>query len=125
VVGFLFSSFFFDGLFLDMTAPPTGLPLLENYLTDLKGDMPYLERLWQAAREGRDEEVKAIFEAKPTLDPNMINDVGDSALHIACEKDHAGVVSVLLRHPQISPDQRNGIGTPHSLWLVPQAASLS
>jgi len=67
---------------------------------------------WDAAFNGKVEEVKSIFRKNPSLNVNWRNERESAwtALHAACYSGHDSVVSILLAHPDINPNLKNSIG---------------
>ena len=62
------------------------------------------ERFWEAAKNGDAKEEEAILREVPTVDVNWGNELSFSwtALHVAAEKGHSAIVSMLLVHPNIN-----------------------
>ena len=61
------------------------------------------QQFYQAARDGKVEEVKKILRNHSNLNVNWRNseDFSRTALHRACANGHDSIVSVLLAHPDI------------------------
>jgi len=76
-----------------------------------------MEGLFEAARNGRVEEVEEILRTHPTLDVNRRNPrTGSSALHAACNWEHASVLAVLLAHPNIDVNFKSFRGWTPFMW---------
>ena len=61
---------------------------------------------WDAAGNGKVEEVKSILRNNPSLNVNWKNEERGAwtALVAACHNGHDSVVSILLAHPDIDPN---------------------
>ena len=70
------------------------------------------ETFWDAAKNGKVEEVKDILRKNPSLNVNWKNEgVGAyTTLFVACFHGHDSVVSILLAHPDIDPNLKNTSG---------------
>ena len=64
---------------------------------------------YDAAKNGKVEEVKDILRKNPALNVNWKN-FAYSALHAACYSGHDSVVSILLAHPDINPNLKQEEG---------------
>ena len=73
---------------------------------------------YDAARDGKVEELREILEDNPTLDVNWRNPelYNSTSLHRACNGGHDAVVSILLAHPGIDINARNDRGGTPWLW---------
>jgi len=67
---------------------------------------------YDAAKEGKEAEVKDILRKNPSLNVNWRNegDLAMTALYAACWSGHDSVVSILLAHPDIDPNLKNKNG---------------
>ena len=68
---------------------------------------------YDAAKEGKVEEVKDLLRKNPSLNVNWKNEeeLGTkTALYVACNNDRDSVVSILLAHPDIIPNLKNADG---------------
>jgi len=67
---------------------------------------------WEAAFNGKVEEVKDILRNNPSLNVNWKNEEWNAwtALYAACIDGHDSVVSILLAHPDINPDLKQEHG---------------
>ena len=73
---------------------------------------------WDAAGNGKVEEVKSILRNNPSLNVNWKNEERGAwtALVAACHNGHDSVVSILLAHPDIDPNLKDeGGNTPFML----------
>jgi len=70
------------------------------------------QKFYSAVGGGKVEEVKEILRSNPNLKVNWKNDKASdrTALIIACENGHDSVVSILLTHPDIDVNVKNGSG---------------
>jgi len=78
------------------------------------------EKFYQATKDGNVEEVKEILRNKPNLNVNWKNEkeyLGTTALNWACHNGHDSIVFILLAHPDIDVNKKNGYGsTP--FWIA-------
>jgi len=67
---------------------------------------------WDAAKDGKEQEVKDILRKNPSLNVNWKNEknYAVTALFAACFNGHDSVVSVLLAHPDIDPNLKQKDG---------------
>jgi len=67
---------------------------------------------FNAAYDGKVEEVKSILRKNPSLNVNWKNEGEDArtALYAACYNVHDSVVSILLAHPDIDPNLKTKDG---------------
>jgi len=70
------------------------------------------EKLYDAASQGRKDEVRRILVDCPDIDVNFAEETGgwSSALHIAVWRDDPIITSLLLAHPAIDPNVQDGAG---------------
>jgi len=70
------------------------------------------KEFYDAVNGGKVEEVKEILRSNPNLKINWKNEKDDdyTALIIACENGHDSIVRILLAHPDINVNVKNGSG---------------
>jgi len=79
------------------------------------------KEFYDAVNGGKVEEVKEILRSNPNLKVNWKNEKDNdyTALIIACENGHDSIVSILLAHPDINVNVKNGSGyTPFNIARV-------
>jgi len=79
------------------------------------------KEFYDAVNGGKVEEVKEILRSNPNLKINWKNEKDDdyTALIIACENGHDSIVRILLAHPDIDVNVKNGSGyTPFNIARV-------
>jgi len=64
--------------------------------------------IW-AARNGKKEMVEFLLHL-PDIDPNIQNDIGDTAFIVAAGFQHTDIQALLWQHPRIDTDIQNNIG---------------
>jgi len=81
--------------------------------------MDALQQLHDAVKSGADSLVRELLHDNPTLDVNWLDKLSQTFLHHACCNGHHVTISLLLAHPGIEPNRRNGNGdTPFALSCV-------
>ena len=68
------------------------------------------KKLYHAASGGRASEVSSLLRDNPGIDVNWANEYQWTPLHVASHKGHVEIVKLLLAHPDISVNLKNGSG---------------
>jgi len=74
------------------------------------------QKLFDAVRAGRVEEVREILEGNPTVDVNWNSSFGWGNLRTACCNSHEAIISLLLAHPAIDVNQKDTFGKTPLFW---------
>lgn len=64
------------------------------------------ENLRDAAYLGDLKKIKATFKQYPNLDPDAVDEYGQTALYIACKKNQEAVVNYLLAEVKANPNKQ-------------------
>ena len=68
-------------------------------------------KLWEAARDGRVEEVKEILRGHPSVNVNWGDGFGWTALHFSCARGHDYIFAILLAHARIDVNLKTNNGS--------------
>ena len=68
------------------------------------------EKLYDAAWNGKEEEVRKILKENKEIKVNWKDSSGWTALHWACNNGHDKIVTLLLAHPDIDVNQKDDDG---------------
>jgi len=62
------------------------------------------DRLADAISEGQEQVALQLLERHPDLEVNALGEQRNTLLHLACQRNHPGIVRRLLAHPAIDPN---------------------
>jgi len=86
--------------------------------------MEEYDKFWAAVVDGDETDLEKILEENPEIDVNGESEFGHTPLHYACKEGMDEIVSLLLDHPAIEVNKKDGGRTPFFVACARGSVSL-